>query len=994
MVWRQLCLTACLLASSIAGLAGCGGEAETPDPIVPGEAEGGLVGKVRIDGDPDFCYDNGTVCDDGVLSHGSSTGTLEGIIGTVGWLGGCSATLVTPIHVLTAAHCLDGRPPSGYVVHFPQGGDPAGSDYPVDSFVMVGTNTINHHTMGRDIALLKLQRPVPPTVVANPAPVWTGKIADGLSWSEGTYAVGFGHPNLGKRQYGRVRGAFRLSDPCDKIQPFEGYCQDSPTINARRDNETTTRGGDSGGPLFVKVDGTFYLIGVASGHHDYLTWDGYFEDQVWAPVGKPTEVAKTITALLEGDRDGDGVNDDVDNCPPAACRFPLACQNPDQKDSDGDGWGDACDNCPSIVNVEQRDWDRDGHGDVCDKCPKVASANNLDSDGDGVGDVCEQCVAYGERLPCTSDATCRAKNAGTCMWDVDGNGAPILPGLCSNEADDDGDGVPQSCDFCRNLKDADNRNANMAIEFEWHVEHRGDRCDPVPQLAFEVPGVRYEKALVPKQGTGREGLDWVQIWTEVVFADDGTLVEDDFTQPVSFRHCSCIDVSGRRIPEEACVRLATCKPSLAEKLGGEWKEINPVTGGKAAPVDIHFDSSQTPHAGPGFVWNWLLDTGRSVDPIGHSVDPTTKLVTTHGLVATVVERQDDLIASNRDGALTKPLRTVVDLVTTPNHTTYSLADDWVVGPCGFPACMWWIPDLRHIYEPWEWLTDVLNPGVLSIHDAKLGLIFEEMAVDLSERIDPAMQALLESGSWSFVPNAEPSRMLAQAGRVAGALVPHEGAGFKGPLRVIVKGGRFLLEGSPVLDEEGNSLGVLAASGGAVYSARENAVYLLGGSTATGLAGLRRYDLESGRATALDVEAAEGRVAAMTLDAENGRLYALFVDDGAGTWRARIASVEVGTGASVELLQVPVEDPASHFGLSFEAGNLAVFGERGNTVGGWLYRTSDGRDLTFVGSWESGRKLVGPSHPNRLSVVTEWDGKFSVEHLRIGDFAGKDPLFHL
>jgi hypothetical protein len=41
------------------------------------------------------------------------------------------------------------------------------------------------------------------------------------------------------------------------------------------------------------------------------------------------------------DSDGDGVNDDLDNCPDV--------YNPTQRDSDGDGGGDTCDpNCPDL----------------------------------------------------------------------------------------------------------------------------------------------------------------------------------------------------------------------------------------------------------------------------------------------------------------------------------------------------------------------------------------------------------------------------------------------------------------------------------------------------------------------------------------------------------------------------------------------------------------------------------------------------------------------
>lgn len=83
------------------------------------------------------------------------------------------------------------------------------------------------------------------------------------------------------------------------------------------------------------------------------------------------------------DRDGDGVNDDHDNCPVTV--------NGDQLDTDGDGIGDACealgapdadcdgrpdtaDNCVSVWNVSQADDDRDGVGNPCDPTPRAAAA--------------------------------------------------------------------------------------------------------------------------------------------------------------------------------------------------------------------------------------------------------------------------------------------------------------------------------------------------------------------------------------------------------------------------------------------------------------------------------------------------------------------------------------------------------------------------------------------------------------------------------------------
>ena len=58
------------------------------------------------------------------------------------------------------------------------------------------------------------------------------------------------------------------------------------------------------------------------------------------------------------DRDGDGIPDDVDNCPDV--------KNPDQANEDKDNFGDACDNCPQVANNTQADADGDGIGDACD----------------------------------------------------------------------------------------------------------------------------------------------------------------------------------------------------------------------------------------------------------------------------------------------------------------------------------------------------------------------------------------------------------------------------------------------------------------------------------------------------------------------------------------------------------------------------------------------------------------------------------------------------
>jgi outer membrane protein OmpA-like peptidoglycan-associated protein len=160
-----------------------------------------------------------------------------------------------------------------------------------------------------------------------------------------------------------------------------------------------------------------------------------------------------------GDRDGDGIKDDVDRCP-------------DQPE-DFDGWQDE-DGCPDPDN------DGDGIPDVDDRCPDIPGpAENggcpvgiaNDRDGDGIPDDLDKCPDDPEDKDGFQDED------GCPDLDNDGDGILDIDDLCPNEPEDkdgfedadgcpdpdnDHDGIPDKDDKCpnqpetyNNVEDAD-----------------------------------------------------------------------------------------------------------------------------------------------------------------------------------------------------------------------------------------------------------------------------------------------------------------------------------------------------------------------------------------------------------------------------------------------------------------------------------------------------------------------------------------------------------
>ena len=166
------------------------------------------------------------------------------------------------------------------------------------------------------------------------------------------------------------------------------------------------------------------------------------------------------------DMDGDGIEDDLDNCPEIA--------NADQLDTDNDGIGNACDedddndgcldedDANPLVNNGDTDGDGDPNDcDICpydpdndidgdgicgdiDNCPETSNPDQSDTDSDGLGNACDE-DDDNDGCPDEDDANPLVNNG-----DSDGDGDPNDCDICPYDSDNDidGDGICGDVDNC------------------------------------------------------------------------------------------------------------------------------------------------------------------------------------------------------------------------------------------------------------------------------------------------------------------------------------------------------------------------------------------------------------------------------------------------------------------------------------------------------------------------------------------------------------------
>jgi len=197
-----------------------------------------------------------------------------------------------------------------------------------------------------------------------------------------------------------------------------------------------------------------------------------------------------------GDRDGDGLKDDVDKCPDDPEDFDGfededGCPDPD---NDRDGIPDVDDKCPNIPENRNGVQDEDG-------CPE---GNKNDRDGDGILDDVDKCPDDPEDFDGFQDAD------GCPDPDNDQDGILDVDDLCPNDPEDkdgfeDQDGCPDPDNDKDRILDKDDKCPNEPETYNGYQDEDGcpDRGRVVvTDTSIEILDMvyfEYDKAIIKKE---------------------------------------------------------------------------------------------------------------------------------------------------------------------------------------------------------------------------------------------------------------------------------------------------------------------------------------------------------------------------------------------------------------------------------------------------------------------------------------------------------------
>jgi hypothetical protein len=177
---------------------------------------------------------------------------------------GCTGVVISPNHILTAAHCQN-RIRQGFLVKFFRGSNPPQDGLRTDRFYakfpQINRDDFDIHLHPtRDVALISIKTPdaIPfPTSEYHPIPV----ISHTKYLNNRLYVVGSGSNNVGRGDYLGfipVRRTFSGSDTL--LHQFDAYNRSQGVC-----------GGDSGAPLITRAQNSQYaLAGIVTNSHANL----------------------------------------------------------------------------------------------------------------------------------------------------------------------------------------------------------------------------------------------------------------------------------------------------------------------------------------------------------------------------------------------------------------------------------------------------------------------------------------------------------------------------------------------------------------------------------------------------------------------------------------------------------------------------------------------------------------------------------------------------